>query len=510
MAAILATVIKRGAKLRKRFKARSVPPMLYQKKTLKRLLKKASNTAFGQHYDFKQLLKAEDFHKQFQENVPIFDYNSLYEQWWHRTINQEANVCWPGKVKYFAMSSGTSGAPSKYIPVTPDIIRANQRASARIYWYLPNYDVPDTMYGKPSMLLGGTVDLEDMGGYFVGDLSGINGKKIPFWYRSFCRPGAKIASVKDWNKRIDKIAENAPKWDIGLVGGIPAWVQLMMERIIDRHNLDTIHDIWPNLAIYVTGGVAFEPYRKGFNRLTATPLKYIDTYLASEGFIAIQTRPETRAMALILNNGNFYEFIPFNSQNFDSEGNIIGKPQALTIDQVEEGVDYALLLSTCAGTWRYLIGDTIRFTDLERNEIIITGRTQHFLSICGEHMSVANMNQAIEMVEDELNIDIREFTVAGIEYDNFFAHKWYLGTDTTLNKTLLAKKIDEKLKILNADYATERSAVLNAVLVEVVPSKLFYKWHESKGKLGGQNKFPRVLSKERFKAWETFVEKHHV
>jgi len=260
----------------------------------------------------------------------------------------------------------------------------------------------------------------------------------------------------------------------------------------------------------VHGGVSFDPYRKGFERLLGRPIHYIETYLASEGFIAYQAFPQRKTMRLVLNNGIFYEFIPFDDKNFTSTGEI--RPDATTcfIDQVEEGKEYALLLSTCAGSWRYLIGDVIKFTSLEESEIIITSRTKHFLSLCGEHLSVDNMNKAVELVSNEMNIDIKEFAVAGIPHGTLFAHHWFIGTDNEVDADVIREKIDRKLKELNDDYAVERSAALKEVIVEIVPVKTFYQWMESKGKVGGQNKFPRVLKRAQLDEWVEFLEANKI
>lgn len=486
-------------------KIRNFTPIDYQRKVLKKLVQKASTTAFGTHYSYKQILKSEDLIQQFQENVPIFDYDSIHNQWWYRTLNEEENICWPGKIKYFALSSGTSGSPSKHIPITMDFIRAHRRGSLRLVASLPNYKVPTSFYSKGIMLLGGSTALENKGGYYVGDLSGITAKQVPFWFRPFYKPGVEIAAEKDWESRITKIAYNAPKWDIGAIGGIPSWIQLLMERIIEYHDVDTIHDIWPNLEIFVSGGINFEPYRKSFDRLSGKPLKIMDTYLASEGYVSIQTYPEAKGMTMMLNNGVFFEFVPFTETNFDENGKVIGKPKALTIEDVEEGVDYAILMSTNAGIWRYQLGDTVRFVDKEKSEIVITGRTQHFLSICGEHLSVMNMTDAVNKVSNDLDVDILEFTVSGIEHDNFFAHKWYIGCDESIDKSVFRIKLDATLEELNADYATERTAVLKDVIIEIIPTDIFYQWHAKNGKMGGQNKFPRVMKKDKFEEWENFV-----
>jgi hypothetical protein len=241
--------------------------------------------------------------------------------------------------------------------------------------------------------------------------------------------------------------------------------------------------------------------------LIGRPIHFIETYLASEGFIAYQAVPKQKSMKLVLNNGIFYEFVLFDDNNFLPTGEIKPDADAVMIDEVEEGKDYALLLSSCAGAWRYLIGDVIRFTSVEESEIIIAGRTKHYLSLCGEHLSVDNMNKALEHASDELNIEIKEFTVAGIAHENLFAHQWYIGTDQKVDKKVLRDRIDFYLKELNDDYAVERSAALKEVFVEVLPLHKFYDWMEAKGKVGGQNKFPRVMKNAQLEEWKKFITK---
>ncbi|MEO1653685.1 MAG: GH3 auxin-responsive promoter family protein, partial [Bacteroidota bacterium] len=340
--------------------------------------------------------------------------------------------------------------------------------------------------------------------YFEGDLSGITASQIPFWFQHYYKPGRKISRNRDWDEKLEEITQKAPKWDIGFIVGVPAWIQMMLERIIDQYELKHIHEIWPNLMVYTHGGVSFEPYRTGFEKLLGKPISYIETYLASEGFIAFQTHPH-RDMRLVLNNGIFLEFVPFTSQNFEANGEMKAEAKAYMIDETQPQQDYAILLSTCAGAWRYLIGDVIRFTDWERNEIIITGRTKHFLSLCGEHLSVDNMNKAIELVSQELNVNIKEFTVTGIPFQSLFAHQWYIGSDDFVDENLLRDKLDRILRNLNDDYRVERNAALKEIFVKVLPTHLFYKWMEKKGKLGAQNKFPRVLKKELHQDWLSFI-----
>jgi len=215
-------------------------------------------------------------------------------------------------------------------------------------------------------------------------------------------------------------------------------------------------------------------------------------------------------MKMLLNNGIFYEFIPFTSDNFDEDGQLLPNANALKIDQVEEDKPYALLISTNSGAWRYMIGDVIAFKDVENCEIIITGRTKHFLSLCGEHLSVDNMNTAIETAAQELNIDVKEFTVVGEHLDDLFAHRWYIGTDDTIGSNKVKEILDEKLKEINDDYCVERKAALKDIHVEIIPTELFYEWMKMNGKEGGQNKFPRVLKSDRLASWEMLLDKHNL
>jgi hypothetical protein len=505
---ILGSIIKRAIELKGRSlrEERSISdPLLAQEKVLRKLLMKARDTAIGEFYQFDEILQQKDVIRAFQEGMPVHDYNSIFRKWWYRTLNGEPFVSWPGRTRYFALSSGTSEASSKYIPVTSDMLRSIKRVSIRQIFSLARYRFPRDFFEKGILMLGGSTHLQYNGTFYEGDLSGITAGNIPFWFQHFYKPGKRISKERDWNTKLDEIVRKAPDWDIGVIVGVPAWLQILLERIIERYGLNHIHEIWPNLSIYVHGGVSFGPYEKGFRKLLGKPITYIETYLASEGFIAFQSRPDTQSMQMVVDNGLFFEFVPFNDRNFDANGEMVNEPETLTIGQVEEGKEYALLLSTCAGAWRYLIGDTIKFTDLTRNEIIITGRTKHFLSICGEHLSQENMNRAIELVESDLNVGIREFTVAGVEYGSMFAHQWYLGTDAEIDPELVRQAIDGHLKVLNDDYRVERIAAIKDVIVHILPSQVFYDWMKMKGKEGGQHKFPRVLKGENLRSWEAFL-----
>ena len=485
-------------------------PKRQQTKALKKLLRKARFTEFGQRYRFDDVLLSSNPGKKFQQQVPACDYNKIYDAWWYKAKEGIPDVCWPGVIKYFALSSGTSDATSKFIPITKDLIRSNTITSFKQLLSLTRYEnVPRSSVGKAWLILGGSTQLQKGPTYFAGDLSGIQQKNIPFWFQGLglYKPGKKIAKVKDWATKLEEVVANAPNWDIGFIVGVPAWLQLCMEKVIEHYKLKNIHEIWPNLAFYVHGGVAMEPYKRGFEKLLGKPITYIETYLASEGFLAYQNRQGTNGMHLALNNNIFFEFVPFDDKNFDSEGNMVEEPEAYMIHEIEENKDYAILISTNAGAWRYAIGDTVKLVDRERSEIIITGRTKHFLSLVGEHLSVDNMNKAIEMVASDLNIFIPEFTVAGIPHGTFFAHQWYVATDDKVNAEELKIRIDEKLKELNDDYEVERRHALKDVMVNVLSEKTFMDFMKAKGKVGGQHKFPRVLKGKMLEDWQQFLQK---
>ena len=481
-------------------------PFRSQMRVLKKLLRRARYTAFGQKFGFEQILESKRVRQQFQERVPVYNYNKIYNDWWHKSLEGELDICWPGKIKFFALSSGTSESASKYIPVTNDLLKGNKVIMIKQLISLFNYkDVPLTSIGKGWLTLGGSTDLQKGPGYYAGDLSGITAKKAPFWFQPFYKPGKKIAKEKDWNKKLNEIVEKAPNWDIGFIVGVPAWIQMCIEMVIERYQLNNIHEIWPNLAFFVHGGVSFEPYKHGFEKLLGKPISYIETYLASEGFLAWQDKQNSKGMRLSFNQHIFFEFVPFDEKNFDANGEIIDQPETRMIHEVEEGKDYAILISTVAGAWRYLIGDTVRFVDKENAEIIITGRTKHFLSLVGEHLSVDNMNKAIQLVGEELNISIPEYCVAGIPSDRFFGHHWFVACNEAVDEQLLMKKIDEKLIQLNDDYAVERKSALKEVRLSLLSEKTFLAFLESKGKVGGQHKFPRVLKGDILKDWMLFI-----
>lgn len=486
-------------------KPANVHPHKVQTETLKKLLERAKNTDFGNANNFQLITNSSDPVRTFQKNVKLYNYVNMLDEWWHMALEGKEDVCWPGKIKYFGLTSGTSDSASKRVPLSIDMIRAIRKVAIKQILSLYHFDLPASFFNKKILMLGGSISLNYTNGHFEGDLSGILAGNFPSWFLNFYKPGARIAKIKDWEEKLNKIVLQAPKWDVGCVAGVPAWIQILMEKIIEKYNLDNIHEIWPNLKFYAHGGVSFKPYEKSFKSLLGSPINYLETYLASEGFIAYQNGT-SEGMDLVLDNGMFFEFVPFTYENFTSAGELKPNAQTLVLNEVNKDTEYAILLSTCAGAWRYLIGDTIKFTSLNPPRIVITGRTKHFLSLCGEHMSVDNMDSAIKEISEKFNLNINEYTVSGIKYDTLFAHKWYIGTDKLdIAPEKIKKELDKSLKKLNDDYATERKAALKEVIVELVPNQHFYDWMALKGKAGGQHKFPRVLKNEMLDDWEQFI-----
>ncbi|WP_341221427.1 GH3 family domain-containing protein [Polaribacter atrinae] len=479
-----------------------------QKEVLKNLLETAKETQFGTYYNFEDILTSENTQQIFADKIPYFDYNSLNEKWWHKIHEGEENVTWVGSPSYFALSSGTTGKTSKKIPVTDEMIAAIKSSGIKQVTSLNNFDLPVDFFEKDIMMLGSSTDLDEKEDHFEGEISGISASNIPFWFKGYYKPGEEIAKIEDWDERVQHIAENAKSWDIGALSGIPSWIELMMQKVIDFHHLENIHEIWPNLQVYTSGGVAFGPYEKSFKALLGKPVTVIDTYLASEGYIATQVRPETDAMQLNTENGIYFEFVPMNPDYINEDGSIKQNAPSLTLEQVETDTDYILIISTVSGAWRYLIGDTIKFTDVEKAEIKITGRTKFFLNTVGSQLSVNKMDDAIKHIEEKFSTTITEYTICAKRFeDGEFYHSWYLGSDLKDDNDKIATALDDFLKEANNNYKVARKKALKGVKVAVIPVETFHDWNDNNKKKGGQVKMERVMKEEKFSDWEKFVQK---
>ena len=503
--AILGNIIKGFIAIKDSFSSEN-NPVLEQQDVLKKLLTKAKDTAFGKHYDFEAILEDENPAQAFANAVPYFDYNKIDKEWWHRLQDGEENVTWPGHPSYFALSSGTTGKASKRIPVTDEMIEAIKDTGIQQVFALSNFNFPADFFEKEIMMLGSSTELKENNNHLEGEISGISASKIPFWFRSYYKPGEEISKIDDWDARVQRIAENAENWDIGALSGIPSWIELMLQKVISHHKLNHIHEIWPNLKVYTSGGVAFGPYEKSFNALLGHPITVIDTYLASEGFVAFQSRPDTDAMKLVTNEGVYFEFVPFKPEYINEDGSLVKDAPSVTLGNVKLGQDYVLIMSTVSGAWRYEIGDTITFTDIERYEIKITGRTKFFLNTVGSQLSVNKMDDAMKHLEAEFSTKIPEYTICAKRCeDEEFYHCWYIGTECDLDTKAVAESLDEFLKDANKNYKVARSKALKGVKVKMISPSVFHEWSGANKKKGGQVKMERVMNEDKFKEWEAFV-----
>lgn len=500
--ALLGTVIKKGIEFGQKLTQEKKKPHEQQQEQLKHLISTAKNTAFGKYYGFSDLLHQEDLQSAFKERIPIFDYNQMHAAWWKQQ-QQFPDITWPGKPHFFALSSGTTGKSSKHIPVTEDFLKSMRKVGLSMLTALPEYDFDEELYESEILMLSSSANLTRQElGFEEGEISGINVSNFPGWYDFFYRPGKQIASIDNWDEKVEAIAKEAPNWNIGAIAGIPSWVLLMLKGIIAYHDLKTIHDIWPNLTVYASGGVAFETYRHDFNKLTNKPLVIMDTYLASEGFLAYTAQPGAMDMRLALEHGYYYEFIPFDDRGVDRHGNLLQNPLSLGIKEVELDEEYVLVLSTCAGAWRYTIGDTIKFTKLDPPEILLTGRTKFYLNVVGSQLSEEKMDAAILEVAKDMDVSVNEYSVAAVrQEDGNYIHQWVIVTENReLDNSLFAERLDAALKNSNKNYGVAREKALKGISVLAISKDQYLTYLEKRNHLGGQVKTPKVMGEEDMKA----------
>ncbi|WP_421878616.1 GH3 family domain-containing protein [Marinoscillum sp.] len=492
-----ASLIKGAIDLNQRLSFSSVDPGEQQKEQLTHLLEKAKNTSFGKYYNFSGLLKSDNLLAAYQKSVPIFDYHQMDEAWWSQQ-QKHPDITWPGLPDYFALSSGTTGKSSKRIPITSEFIQSMRDVGTSLVKSLPNFDFPKELFDTEILMLSSSSNLNKRNGHFEGEISGINVSNFPGWYDWFYRPGQEIAAIDDWDERIARIVEEAPSWNIGAIAGIPSWVLTMLQEIVKAHDLKTIHDIWPNLTVYASGGVAYDTYRKGFDAISERPLTIIDTYLASEGFFAYTSRPDSMSMQLALSHGYFYEFVPFDQRGVDDQGNLLQNPLALDINEVELNQEYVMLVSTCSGAWRYVIGDVIRFTSLDPHEMVITGRTKFFLNVVGSQLSEEKMDAAILEVNEQLKVDVGEYAVAALqdEHSDYF-HQWVAVSDGQIDENAYRLQLDKALQQANKNYQVARGKALKYIKLKVISKSTYHQYLASTKKVGGQMKTPKVMGAEK-------------
>jgi hypothetical protein len=460
-----------------------------------RLIEKAKKTKWGKQYEYDSIASVKDF----QEKVPLSLYEDLFP-WIEKAMHGEKDVLWPGKVEWFSKSSGTTNDKSKYIPMSKDSIKDchYKGGTDMLTIYIKN-NPENKLAGGKTIGVGGSIDESpDLPGVKSGDLSAVLMKNLPSWAEFLRSPDIETATMSDWEVKLQKIAEATLDQDIRSIAGVPTWTALLIKKVIELSGKNNIKEVWPNLEVFFHGAVAFDPYREMFRQLIPGEMNYLELYNASEGFFAIQDDLSLpNEMLLMLDYGIFYEFIPME---------VFGTPDqhVITIEQVEVGKNYALVISTNAGLWRYIIGDTVMFTSIKPHRIKVTGRTKHFINAFGEELMVGNADQALSEVCNKLGAVVSDYTAAPLymdDEDTKGAHEWVIEFQEAPDDLLkFTELLDHKLRVLNSDYDAKRKGdmALGLPIVHIAPKGTFYKWMESRGKLGGQHKVPRLSNKRDY------------
>jgi len=462
-------------------------PIETQQKVFLNLIKKAKKTSFGIDHKFKDIHNYDDFNK----HVPVRDYEKL-SPYIKKIIEGELDVLWPKKPIYFAKTSGTTSG-AKYIPITKESMPYHiEAAKNALLLYIADTGKTDFVNGKMIFLQGSPI-LSDTNGIKTGRLSGIVAHFVPMYLQKNRMPSWETNCIEDWETKVSLIVEETLKENMSLISGIPSWVQMYFEKLHQKTG-KTISEIFPDFNLFVYGGVNFEPYRQKFNQLIGKKIDAIELYPASEGFFAFQDKQDDAGMLLQLNSGIFYEFIPVDE--FDAEN-----PARLTIADVKKDVNYVMIISTNAGLWAYNVGDTIAFTSLKPYKIVVTGRIKHFISAFGEHVIAKEVEQALKKALENKDISINEFTVApqvkpskGLPY-----HEWFIEFDkepADLEKFVL--EIDSALQEQNSYYFDLiKGKILKPLVITKIGKNGFQKYMKSIGKLGGQNKLPRLSNNRK-------------
>ncbi len=469
-------------------------PFDVQKDTFNNLISRALNTEWGKKYGYHEEMTIEEY----QNTVPLQNYDQV-KHWIERIKNGEQNLLWPSEIKWFAKSSGTTSDKSKYIPVSNESLEDCHFRGARdvLALYSSNYPNSGVLKGK-SLTLAGSHQINNLNNYsFSGDLSAILIENMPFIATFIQTPSSDIALLTEWENKLERITKHTITENVTVIVGVPSWMLVLLNYILDYTGKKNILEIWPNLELFTHGGVSFAPYKKSYKQIIpSSDMHYMETYNASEGFFAIQDNPDTDDMLLMLDYGVFYEFIPFENIN-DPD------PPVYTIKDVELHKNYAIVISSNTGLWRYIIGDTVIFTSLFPHKIKISGRTKHFINAFGEEVIIDNAEKALMTAAEKTGAIINEYTAAPVYMSNNTkgSHEWLIEfKNEPENMEIFINTLDEALKSLNSDYEAKRykNFTLVAPVVKSIPKGTFYKWFELKGKLGGQNKMPRLSNDRKY------------
>lgn len=465
-----------------------VYPINVQQDVFNQLITKASDTEWGKKYKYASIESIADY----QHSVPLQTYEEV-KPYVDRLRNGEQNLLWPEEIKWFAKSSGTTNDKSKFIPVSKESLEKCHFRGGKdvLAIYTQQYPESKIFKGK-GLTLGGSHKIDNFSNQsYYGDLSAILIENLPFWTEFIRTPSQDVALLDKWEEKLEKLTHQTIQENVTSIAGVPSWNLVMIKHILEFTGKNNLLEVWPNLELFIHGGVSFTPYREQFQKMIPSDeMHYLETYNASEGFFAIQDNPESEGMLLMLDYGIFYEFIPM-----DEFGN--PNPQVLNIDQVKKDVNYAIVISTNSGLWRYVIGDTVKFTSLFPHRIIITGRTRHFINAFGEELIIDNAEKALDMACRRTHAIISDYTAAPVYMaDNQKGcHQWLIEFEKApASLDQFVYHLDIALQNANSDYEAKRykNITLDKPMLNVLPKGTFYRWLETKGKLGGQNKVPRL------------------
>lgn len=459
-----------------------------------RLIQSAKNTEWGKRYDFASISSLSDF----TERLPVSNYERLKPDI-ERVMKGEQNIFWNSEIKWFAKSSGTTSEKSKFIPVSAESMEECHYKGGKdlISFYCNNHPQTQIFTGK-GLILGGSHQINTFSNEsFYGDISAVLMQNLPFWIQMLRTPDLSIALMDNWEEKIDAMAMATMNENVTNISGVPTWTLVLARRMLEITGKNSLLEVWPNLELFIHGAVSFEPYREQFMKLLPSEnMNYLETYNASEGFFGIQDRLKAEDMLLMLDYGIFYEFMPMSEYGKEN-------PKTLSLEQVELNKNYALVISTNAGLWRYLIGDTVKFTSLNPFRIKISGRTKLFINAFGEEVVIENSDHAIRIACERTGASIKDYTVAPVYFseNSNGAHQWLIEFEKSPESLeRFTEALDSALKSLNSDYEAKRfkDMALKMPIVNILPENTFYNWLKSKGKLGGQHKVPRLNNDRKY------------
>lgn len=489
---LLSPAISSLARMRHwRIKAWKSNPQDAQREVLQELVTSAQYTEFGRKYKFSELFNVRDF----KEAVPVHEYNDL-KPYIERMMNGEQELIWNTPVYWFAKSSGTTSDKSKFIPISDESLEdCHYKASKDVLCMYYNYKPDSELLTGKGLVIGGSHSINPVNKEAqYGDLSAVLFQNSPFWAHWLQTPDLSIALMDEWESKIEKIASATIKENVTSISGVPTWTLVLFKRILEITGKSTIGEVWPGLELYLHGGVSFTPYKEQFRKLIGRDINYLEMYNASEGFIAAQEKPGDDGLLLFPDHGIFYEFMPVSEYGKKD-------PQTLGLHQVETGKNYAPVISTNGGLWRYLLGDTIKFTSLEPFRIVVSGRLKHYINAFGEELIVDNSDKAIAIASEKTGAIVNDYTAAPVYFSDSSngTHEWLIEFEKDpSNLDTFTKELDTALKSINSDYEAKRhkSIALGPPVIHALKKGTFTEWLRSKGKLGGQHKVPR-LSNER-------------